>query len=236
MLIRPALALGQAVHEVVESLSVLPVEERLNESLFDRLEKSWAVISGKRGGFGSVEEEEKYKARAREMIKRVMDNPGPVKEKAIKIRADLPYFWLSEEDNIILCGKIDWLQYREDSDSVKIIDFKTGKHDEDPDSLQIPIYTLIAAKSQNKPVTGAAYWYLDRDDEPIDVQLPNEQVAISQILEIAKRIALARKLERFTCKQKDGCGHCRPYEAILSGRAEFVGTSSYQDIYILPKD
>jgi hypothetical protein len=44
---------------------------------------------------------------------------------------------------------------------------------------------------------------------------------------------LARKLERFICKQKDGCRVCRPLENIIAGRAKYVGVGGFsQDIYI----
>ena len=166
------------------------------------------------------------------MIAKVMANPGPLKEKAIKIRQELPYFWLSEEDNIILCGKIDWLQYIEETDSVRIIDFKTGKFDEDEDSLQLPIYLLLAAHCQTKPVAGASYWYLDRDDEPTAVSLPSGEDAVKRVMEPARMVALARKLNRFVCKT-NGCRHCFPLENILNGTAQFVGVGGYnQDIYI----
>jgi RecB family exonuclease len=235
MLMQPPLALGQAVHEVVESLSSLSVDQRFARPLTDRFEKSWKNISGDLGGFTDRKEEEKFKRRGEAMIKRIMDHPGPLKNKAIKIRQELPYYWLSEEDNIILCGKIDWLEYLDKTQSVHIIDFKTGKFDEDGSSLQLPIYYLLATHCQTHPVTKSSYWYLDRDNTPTNVPLPDAQKAHEQILELAKKIALARKLEHFKCPQNDGCRVCRPYEAIVSGKAKFVGVGGYsQDIYILP--
>lgn len=235
-IMQPSLALGQTVHSVVESLSTLPVEERLKESLVTKFETIWTTVVGKKGGFTTQEEEEKYKKRGIEMMERIMKNPGPLLRKAIKIRQELPYFWLSEEQNIILCGKLDWLEYMEEVDSVRIIDFKTGKFDEDPDSLQLPIYTLLANNCQSKRVYGAQYWYLNRDTEPVDIDLPSEEEAMKRLTEIARTISLARKLGRFVCKEKDGCSACRPYEMILAGNAEFIGVGGYnQDTYILSK-
>jgi ATP-dependent helicase/DNAse subunit B len=234
MLMQPPLALGQAVHEVVESLSQLPSDKRFEESLLTKYDRAWQKVSGKMGGFASESEEANAKERGASMIKRIMEHPGPLSNRAIKIRQDLPYFWLSEEDNIILCGKIDWLEYLEATDSVHIIDFKTGKFDEDPDSLQLPIYTLLAKNCQTRAVTKASYWYLDRDDTPTEVSLPSEEDATKRVMEAAKKIHLARKLEHFKCPQKDGCRVCRPYESIISGAATFVGVGGYsQDIYIL---
>jgi len=236
MLMQPPLALGQAVHEVVESLSSLPAESRFSGSLLDRYEIAWKNVSGKLGGFSSSDEEAQIKARGASMITRIMNNPGPLKNKTIKFRQELPYFWLSEDDNIILCGKIDWIEYLDSTDSVHIIDFKTGKFDEDPDSLQLPIYVLLASKCQSRKVEKVSYWYLDRDDVPTEVPLVDLESAHARVLTIAKKVQLARKLEHFKCPQADGCRVCRPYEAIVSGRATFVAVGGYkQDIYIIER-
>ncbi|KKS00266.1 MAG: hypothetical protein UU51_C0013G0001, partial [Microgenomates group bacterium GW2011_GWC1_41_20] len=130
--ITPPLALGQAVHEVLESLAILPVEERLKISLVKKLDPVWLKITGKKGGFKNFEEEGEYRGRAVQMLINLQENPGPILEKAIKIKSkmNLPHYWLNAEEGIILSGKIDWLQYVEKDDSVRIIDFKTGKNEE----------------------------------------------------------------------------------------------------------
>tara|TARA_Y100000310_G_scaffold342975_1_gene448549 strand:- start:2201 stop:2956 length:756 start_codon:yes stop_codon:yes gene_type:complete len=233
-IMQPPLALGQVVHEVIESLSTLPVEERLKEPLLDKYKAAWEKVSGKLGGFKDKEEENVYKGRGEEMIKRVIKNPGIILNKAVKINQELPYFWFSEEDNLILCGKIDWLEYIPEGDSVHIVDFKTGKADEDPDSLQLPIYLLLATNCQKRKVAGASYWYLDREDTPKRVTLPSLGEAKDRVLEIAKKVALARKLGHFNCSKGDGCPSCLPFERVLQGKCELVGESDYrQDIYIV---
>lgn len=235
-LMQPPLALGQTVHEVFERISVLPSEKRLEKNLMMIYDELWAAVHGQKGGFSSKEEEEKTKLRGTEMLKRVQKNPGPLLRKAVKIRQQLPHFWLSEEENIILCGKIDWIEYIPEDDTVHIIDFKTGKYDEDPDSLQLPMYYLLASACQNRNVSKMSYWYLDRDDAPLSIPLPDAEQVKKQVLDTAKRISVARKLEHFSCKQKDSCQFCRPYEAIVSGSAVYVGVNDFkQDIYVLPK-
>lgn len=230
----PPLALGQAVHEVIESLSVLPVEARLDDSLFDKLNLAWTKVSGEKGGFKTPEEEEKYRLRASSMIQRIVDDPGPILRKAVKIPMDLPHYWLDEQKGIILCGKIDWLEYIPESDSVKIIDFKTGKHEEDPNSLQLPIYTLLVKNCQSRVCSGASYWYLDRDGQIADVVLPSIEEAHSRVMEIAEKIALARKLDHLKCKSPNGCSYCAPYEMIAQGKGKLVNVSDYnQDIYVM---
>ena len=230
----PALSLGQAVHEVIESLSVLPVEERLSVSLLKKFDVTWQKVTGKLGGFTDASSEEEFKERGRQMLKRVENNPGPILKKAVKILSDfIPNYYLSEEDDIILCGKIDWLEYLEDTDSVHIIDFKTGKNEEGEESLQLPIYLLLATNTQSRKVSKASYWYLDKNDELTLKELPNIIDSKDKVLTVARRIKLARQLNHFVCPT-GGCMKCRPLERVLKSEGEKVGTSeTRQDIYIL---
>ncbi len=230
----PALALGQAVHEVLESLSVLPTNKRFDEPLPQRFDKVWTRLSGKKGGFLDDSHELRFRQRGEAMIARVVANPGPLKEKAVKMKQDLPYYWLSTEDNLILCGKIDWLQYFPGDDSVHIIDFKTSTREESQDSLQLPIYHLLVHHCQKRTVTGASYWYLEFADSIQEKQLPPLGEAHEKVLKLGKRVKLARQLNKFDCPT-EGCFACLPLEAILKGEAEFVGTDpvTRRDTYIL---
>lgn len=233
----PPLALGQIVHEVLEALSFLPVNDRFKEPLLEKFEKLWLKLSGKKGGFFDQATEKKYFDRGKEMLQRVIKNPGPVGSLAVKIQEDLPHFWLSEEEGIILCGKIDWLQYFKEEDEVGIIDFKTSSNEEGQESLQLPIYHLIATHCQSRKVKSAAYWYLNLNDHLSPKKLPDLEDSRKKILKVAKQIKLARLLRKFDCPEgQSGCRHCRLYEKILEGKAEFVGTDEMRrDIFVLPK-
>lgn len=230
----PPLALGQAVHEVIESLSTLPVEQRFQTMLMDRFEESWKNVTGKRGGFFDVTTEDRYKRRGREMIARVSKNPGPIAKKAVKIKEDLPHYWLSEEDNIILCGKIDWLEYLPETDSVHIIDFKTSKYDEEDGSLQLPIYYLLVTNTQKRTVAKASYWYLGKSDELTPRELPDEKTSFERVYDVARQIKAARQLQVFKCPE-GRCKYCALYEDVIDGAGEFVFVDPYKtDVYVLP--
>lgn len=232
------LALGLAVHEVLESLSVLPTDERLKRSLIDRFETEWAKVSGENGGFLSEEQETRYKQRGEAMLRRVMANPGPLRNKAVKIKDEIPNYWLSEQDEILLCGKIDWLEYIPESDSVHIIDFKTSTKEEDGKSLQLPIYHLLVHNVQHRTVSKASYWYLELNDDLTSKELPDLDQAHNTILEHAKKIKVQRKLGIYKCPQGEkGCFCCQPFEKILKGEGTFVGVKDGRhDVYILKSD
>ena len=249
-IVSPALSLGSAVHEVIEGLASFKVEERpqklSRESLLDGLEKAWKKVSGKKGGFISEKEEGESKEKAKMMLERVEKNPGHLLEKTIKIKEGnngmSTNFYLSEEDNIILCGKIDWLVYKPESDSVHILDFKTGKNEEKEESLQLPIYQLLLKKMQKRKIDGASYWYLLYDDFPTVVSLSDEKDSFDKVYSIAKKIKKARDLGAiegyeniFVCPNgKEGCFACRPFEKVKRGEGEFVGIGDMrQDIFIV---
>ncbi len=238
-LVSPAMSLGQAVHNTIEALKTIPVADRLKRDLLSDFEINWQEVSGRKGGFKSEGEESEAKARGRAMIERVINQPGPLAQKTVKLpeahNSMPPNFYLSEDDNIILCGLIDWLEYIEVDDSVKVLDFKTGKNEESDDSLQLPIYLLLLNALQKRKVSGAAYWYLDRDNEPVDMVLPDPDEAKDKVLAVARQVKQARETKIFLCpKGEGGCFACKPYEQIVAGQAEYLGVGGYgADLYLI---
>lgn len=238
-IVNPALSLGLAVHEVLEGLADFKTEDRFSHSLFDDLEKAWKKVSGKKGGFKTIEEENEVKERAKTMIEMVMKNPEPLQKKIVKIKEEKsgmpPNFYLSEEENIILCGKIDWLIWVPEDDSIHILDFKTGKHEENNESLQLPIYNLLLDNLQKRKVTGASYWYLDKDNKPNEVNLPTLKESYDRVYEVAKKVKQVREAGIFVCPNGEaGCFACKPFEKVLRGEAEYIGVGDMrQDLYML---
>lgn len=235
----PALSLGSAVHETLEGLAKYKVEDRFKKPLLNSFEENWKKVSGKIGGFKTAEQETETKERAKVMIEKVIKNPGFLLNKTLKLKGEesetLPNFYLSEEENIILCGKVDWIEYIEADDSIRVIDFKTGRNEEGEDSLQLPIYVLLLNALQKRKVSGVAYWYLNHVDKPMNVALPEAGLAYEKVLSIAKIIKKAREVGRFECSRGiKGCFSCQPYEKIIEGKAEFVGIGGYnQELYLV---
>ncbi|MEK7124662.1 MAG: PD-(D/E)XK nuclease family protein [Patescibacteria group bacterium] len=226
-IINPHLALGIAVHETLEGLLNYKAEDRFAKPLMETFEENWKKVSGKLGGFKNAEEEAEVKERAKRMISRVDANRGPLAKLAIKLKEHAnnmpPNFYLSQEDNIILSGKIDWLEYAQEDDSIRVIDFKTGKNEEKENSLQLPIYALLLNALQKRKVSGAAYWYIDRDNAPTPVNLPDIALSKERVLKEALKVKIARQKNEFICPwQGRNCFACGPFEKILKGEAEMV--------------
>lgn len=234
-IINPALALGNTVHDVLEDMSSLPAEARFKESLLTKYEEAWKRVTGELGGFKDKTEEMLYKARGIVMIQRVIDNPGPLSNKALKLRSPdtlPPRFLISTEDNILLCGKVDWMEYFPEDNSVHIIDFKTGVHDESEDSLQLPIYALLVKNCQKRAIKKISYWYLERSNAPKEMPLPDFEDAYKRVMDIALQIKKLRRDKTYVCL-RNGCFACKPLEKIVKGQAKYIKTSGYQDIYVI---
>ncbi|MEK7184779.1 MAG: PD-(D/E)XK nuclease family protein [Patescibacteria group bacterium] len=236
-IVNPALSLGSAVHEVIENLANYKSEERMDVPILDNFENVWEKYRGEKGGFFDQNEENNIKERGIEMIKRVKENIKPLLQKTVKLKNSpngmLPNFILSDQDNIILCGKIDWLIWKPEDDSLHILDFKTGKNEENEDSLQLPIYQLLLKSLQKRKVTGASYWYLDRDNEPKEKELTNIDDSYEKVIEVAKKIKEIRESGIYKCPNGErGCYACIPFEMVLRGEARYIGAGEWQDLYI----
>ncbi len=246
-IVSPSLSLGSAVHQTIEPLANLKTEERLKQNLLEIFEKNWKKFEGEMGGFEDKETENIYKENGLKMIKNVLENPGPIAKKTIKFyNGDfIPNIYLSEKENIILCGLVDWVEYEEATDTLKVIDFKTGKNDEKEESMQLPIYKILVEALQKRKVSKGAYWYLERDKFPRNIEILDEdlQEVKNKILEIGLQIKKRKNAdnkkeleENFSCKYKDGCFACKPFELIkkfdeninFAENVKFLGVGEYK--------
>ena len=252
-IVNPHMSLGVAVHEVLEALADYPANERMKRDLLLDFEEAWKKVSGKKGGFTSDEEEHEFKQRGIVMLENVRQDPKFLVNKRIKLPRETmnPNFFLSEDHNIILNGLVDWIEYLPD-DTLHIIDFKTGKKEEQETSLQLPIYLLLCNALQKRKVSRASYWYLESGNV-VEKELQDADTAYRDVMEVAMKVKEARRIAKregedkvFVCPRgaydsntkEGGCFNCIPYEKILAGdeSVEFVGIGGFnQDMYIVKK-
>ncbi len=237
-IVTPHMSLGIAVHEVLEGLGDYPADERMTRDLEKDYELAWRGVTGRRGGFADAAEEAAFKARGLAMLENVRHNPRFLVNKRLKLKKETmnPNFFLSDDENIILNGLIDWIEYLPETDSLHIVDFKTGKHEEKEGSLQLPIYLLLCNALQKRAVTRASYWYLE-SDKLVEKELPDAESAYRDVLAVALRVKEARVRKVFECPNGSaGCKQCEPYEIILAKdpRALSVGVGGFnQDMYVV---
>jgi ATP-dependent helicase/DNAse subunit B len=249
-IVSPAMSLGSAVHGVIEPLALLKTEDRFKQDLLKIYEEVWQKFSGRMGGFLDTETELGYKEKGKKMIENVIANKGPLANKTVKFYDGdfIPNIYLSEEENIILCGLVDWVEYLPATDSLRVIDFKTGKNDEKEDSFQLPIYKILVEALQKRKVTEAAYWYLEREKKLSKKEMIEEDIELikEEILKIGKDIKARKESAKnkeelennFKCVQ-GGCRFCKEFELIRNyiadtDEVEYVGVGEYkQDLYML---
>lgn len=242
----PYLSLGSAVHNTLEDLKNLSQEERekeIKENLLENFKKNWQNYTGEKGGFLNTEEEKEFFERGESIIKNIIKDPKILLNKIIKENyfweRDLhngfnPHFPISLEYNLVLNGAIDWLEYLEDKNSIRVTDFKTGRNDEKEESFQLPIYYLLIDnldKKKKYKVDSVAYWYLDHENKKENtehkeleiIELNKEKLEEikkkeKEIIEIGKSIKAFRENGIYKCNNEkvegEGCFYCRDFEKV----------------------
>lgn len=236
-LANPYLSLGSAVHDVIEGLGHLAPEERFLSPITERFIKLWAGYGGKRGGFRGEEEEEAFKSRGQKMLERIERNQGVFKNPSYPFGESFPKLRLFPGKDVILVGNIDWVEMMS-GEKLHIIDFKTGQKEEPKDSLQLPIYFMLASYNFEFPIEKLSYWYLEKDNGPEQVRLGPMEKYIPIVREKALAIKKAVDQNQFSCKSgQRTCFKCKDYDSVIWGRAEYVGydPERNKDIYFIPR-
>ncbi len=220
----PYLSLGSAVHETIEYLSELSVEERVEISLEERFEKIFSSYSGIKGGFISSHKEEDFRKRGLEMVRRAERSPL-LKNPTINTKTKLPNVDLFPKEHIKLVGSLDWIESLE-SGGAHIIDFKTGNSKESEDSLQLPIYAILANESVDAKIEKASYWYLQREDSPTEREVGDISLPMKKIKEISWEIKKAIEENHFPCRYPGRCFACGDYDRLFEGEGKSLGSDS----------
>ncbi len=215
----PYLALGIAVHETIEGLLSVPIEERKNISLEERFSAIFDKYRGLKGGFLSQKKEDDFYKRGLSMIERV-ERTNFLSKPSISKIASFPNVDLIGEE-VKLVGSIDWIELLP-SGGAHIIDFKTGNSKESSASLQLPIYTILGKNNIKEEVEKVSYWYLQHDDDPVEQKIGDVDHHRNVIRGKAQEIKDAIEAQEFPCNYQGRCFACRDYNKIFVGEAEKI--------------
>ena len=218
----PYLSLGEIVHDAINNYTKrYSPSDRDKDKMMYELSRGWILKKGKIGGFSTESQEKEFKDRSVQMIERFLTNNHFSKASPYPA-PDFPKKQLFADRDLVLVGNFDWIEPV--GDGLHIVDFKTGQKEEAEDSLQLPIYSILANENLDEPVLKTSYWYLDKDPEPKEVPMKN----LAESLEVVKKkslaVAAARKENDFSTPKSENCFFCREYEAVLADKAEHVGT------------
>ncbi len=222
-IVNPYFSLGSAVHDTIEGLLDIDPKKRQKVSLTKRFSDIFNNYRGHKGGFISKKKEEDFFNRGIEMVERVEKSKFLSKPSTKPISNFLSIDLIGQD--VKLVGSIDWVELLPTGEA-HIIDFKTGKTKENSDSLQLPIYTVLAKDNVKEKVKKVSYWYLESDDNPVEQEIKNVDDSLKLLRERATEIQEAIKNEDFPCNYNGKCFSCRDYEKVFSGDAELIETGN----------
>lgn len=226
----PYLTLGATVHDTIKWF--LECDEKPSQAkVMKKFRNFWLKYSGKKGGFSSKEEEASFGNRGLSMMKNFLKNYAALDKFVTPI--SFPKYHLLE--NAVLIGNFDYIGQRSD-DSLHVIDFKTGAHDEET-ALQLYMYAILAESNLQKPVSAASFWYLDREDIPREVVLDPLESTLDYLTKMAQEIKQAIEQNTWECIKEGLCRDCKSYQDLIDGKGEFQ-FSDYRfkkDVYFLKR-
>ncbi|MCH8820950.1 PD-(D/E)XK nuclease family protein [Patescibacteria group bacterium] len=218
----PYLSLGEIVHDAIDNYTNrYELGSRNKDKMMYELSRGWMLKKGKIGGFKSESHEKEFKDRSISMVERFLANKDFAEAKSLS-SPNFPKIKLFPDKDLVLVGNFDWIAPFDDG--LHIVDFKTGQHEEDEGSLQLPIYSILANENLDKPVRKTSYWYLDKDDEPKEVDMKDLDKSLDIIKEKSLALEKARKENNFSDHKSENCFFCKEYETVLASKAEHVGT------------
>ena len=218
----PYLSLGEIVHDAIDNyINRYNPLERNKDKMTYELSRGWILKKGKIGGFKSDSQEKEFKDRSVQMAERFLANENFSKVTIFKA-PNFPKKKLFPDKDLVLVGNFDWIEQY--GDGLHIVDFKTGQHEESGDSLQLPIYSILANENLDKPVRKTSYWYLDKDPEPKEVAMRDLDESLDLVKKRSLAVEKAIKESNYSRHNSENCVFCQEYESVLKGESEHVGT------------
>ena len=210
--------LGKAVHNALTLFFHSLPEQRTKDSLKEHLKETWRSEAmknknpplGQWGGFETLEEERQSYGEALKML----DNFIEMLEEDFEIEylpTDDFYHSIKDYQDLItplsndfdISGKFD-LVARE-SDGLHIVDFKTGKREEE-NPFQLRFYKILAEEKFKKPVNKASFYFLKTGNKKeFDLEKEKGEEIKAEILGKIDEIA---GTENFEARPSKLCKFC----------------------------
>jgi len=209
---KPYLTMGAHVHNALHDFyDKLEPTQRTWENLEKLLKKRWRE---NRKGFIDREDEKKWGMKALQMLK-LYFHKHDIAKTPLMLE---DYYDIDISENLKVLGRIDRVD--EDAEGLHVIDYKTGKIDEDAEAnLQLIIYAMIMAGNTKQPVYKASYLYLQNNVmQSIDIHEEDYDQAVKKIKE---QVAKIQQEKEFAPKINKNCKSC-DYLEICPKRAEIM--------------
>lgn len=196
---KPYLTMGAHVHNALHDFyEQYEPAERSWDVLEQLLRKRWRE---NRKGFSGKDDEAKWGIKALQMLKQYY-HKNDVTVTPVMLE---DYYDMDIADDIKLIGRIDRADTYEDG--LHVIDYKTGKYDEDDISnTQLVLYAMIVGANSKLPVHKASYLYLATNQwHTIDIANEMYEAAAEDIVE---QVEIIKESKEFPATINKYCKHC----------------------------
>jgi RecB family exonuclease len=209
---------GSAIHGALTLFYNLPLKKRNARSLQNSLLEAWFSETdktkkpplGEIGGFNTKEDEKKTYRESLEILQKFLDlkdiNPPIFYIPTEDIKnsfCDYEKMIQPIDDQSFISGKFDRIDKIKD-DTLRIIDFKTGKKQNSKD--QLDFYRVLAELNFKIPVSIVSFYYL-KEGEIVDFKTSN--VDFEEIKKITlERVKKIREADKFPPRPSKLCNYC----------------------------
>lgn len=214
---KPYLTMGAHVHNALKDFyEQYEPQERNWEVIDELLHKRWRE---NRKGFTDIADEREWGMRAQQMLKQFVLKNDVTKDPVMLE----DYYDMDLSEDVKVIGRIDRVD--EDAEGLHVIDYKTGKFDEDDVSdLQLVIYSMIVSANDKRPVYKASFLYLPTNQwYSIDVDSDMfEQAAediMAQVEQIKHDTEMLPTVNKY-CRHCDFVDICPKREEVLQRIAQ----------------
>ncbi len=176
-----------------------PTEWMTREALLDYYERSWLS-----DGYGSAEEEARYRSLGRDLLSRYYDRIAEERPTPIAVEEHLEATW----DGIPVHGYIDRID-RTQGGGLEIVDYKTSRelsHEDARDSDQLTLYQVLVERNYSEPVAGLTLYHL-RSLKPLRAP-PRAPTALSVLHERMGTVSDGIRSEAFEPTPGRHCTRC----------------------------
>lgn len=196
---KPYLTIGAHVHNALKDLyeRVSP-EHRSIDRLEQLLRTRWKE---NRKGFASIDDERAWGMKALQMMRLYARKTDLTRQPLL-----LEDFHKAQiSPNIQLIGRVDRVDERSDG-SLHVIDYKTGKPEEQPSFFALQLYAYLIQAKTGRPVSLASFYYLQSGSAASTI--PDEYSMQEAVASVIARVDTIQADRTFAPRLNPHCKSC----------------------------
>lgn len=196
---KPYLTIGAHVHNALKDLyeRVTP-DDRSVERLEQLLRTRWRE---NRRGFASIDDERMWGMKALQMM-RLYARKTDLKRNPLLLE---DFHKAEISPTVQLIGRVDRVDELSDG-SLHVIDYKTGKPDEEPSFFPLQLYAYLIQSKTGRPVSRASFYFLQSGQ--LVSTTPDEDSMQEAIADVKRRVTMIQDDQAFAPRLNPHCRSC----------------------------